>query len=206
MFKILKVALSLIGSLYRNWANFLTVLGNIKVFGTPCFLIYDPNEFDYKLRGEAIREVEKLLKPGDILLRSYEHYLDGYLIPGEYSHASIYIGDHTIIHAVAEGVKEIDVIDFCQCDKLCVLRPIDIDPEEAIANAKIYKGKPYDFNFNVKDSEEFYCHELVAKCYNSIKFKSYYPNFLKIPLKFLAKRYLADSFLTNKHFKKIIEI
>ena len=205
MLKILNIAISLLSSLYRNWANFLTVLGNIKIFSTPCFLIYDPNEFDYKIRGEAIREIEKQLKPGDIILRKYDHYLDGYLIPGKYSHASIYIGNSKLIHAVAEGVKEIDLIDFCQCDNICILRPLE-DPTYAITNAILYKGKPYDFYFNAKDSKEFYCHELVAKCYNKIRFKRYYPKFLGIKLKFLAKRYLADSFLENKHFNKIIEL
>ena len=59
------------------------------------------------------------------MLRGYDNYLDGYFIddPHGYSHGAIYVGDGKIIHAVAQGVSEIDVLDFMRCDRICVLRP-----------------------------------------------------------------------------------
>ena len=193
--------------IYKNWINILTAIGNIKIFNTPFYILYDPREYDYKIRGYQIRHIKSLLKPGDIILRKYDHYLDGFLIPGKYSHSSLYIGNNTIIHAVAEGVKKIDLIDFCQCDGICVLRCKNEDvSKQAIINAKLNLGKPYDFKFNTNDSSEFYCHELVRTCFKDLNIESYYPSLFNIALKFLDKRYLDKSFLENKNFNKIIEI
>ena len=98
---------------YGLWAKFLTQFGNIRISKYPPFMYYDT--VDYKVKGDRILEIMEILKPGDIILRGYDSYLDGKFIddPLKYSHGAIYIGNNTIIHAVAEGVSEIDVIDFC---------------------------------------------------------------------------------------------
>lgn len=207
MTRFITFIISLILNIYKHWVDILTAIGNIKVFKTPCFILYDPSEYDYSIRGTAIRQINNLLQPGDICLRSYKHYLDGFLIPGKYSHSGIYIGDNKVVHAVAEGVKEIDVIDFFQCDNACIIRPLK-HGKDAANLAKLYIGKKYDFSFNTKDSSEFYCHELTAKCFLPFikNIKTYTPTFLGIKLKCLAKRYLADSFLNNKNFDILIEL
>ena len=191
---------------YKYWKKFLTIIGDIKIFKTPMFVIYDNRPFDYNLRGRDIRQMEDLLKPGDIVLRGYDHYLDGYLIPGKYSHSGIYVGDHNIIHAIAEGVCEVDVIDFLQCDRACIMRP-NKGQKKAIARAKKWIGTEYDFKFNSSDSSAFYCHELCACCYkDTIDVTAFYPNvFGKKEVLWLGKQYLADSFIYNDNFEKIIE-
>jgi len=76
-------------------------------------------------------------------VRGYTMYLDGKFIPGYFSHAGLYLGEVTeadrtlaperhrgrvepgrqmVIHAVAEGVGMVDVLDFARCDRLAVLR------------------------------------------------------------------------------------
>lgn len=67
-----------------------------------------------------------MLEPGDVILRGFDNYLDGYFIddPHGYSHGAIYVGKEKIIHAVVEGVSEINVLDFMRCDRICILRPI----------------------------------------------------------------------------------
>lgn len=40
-----------------------------------------------------------------------------------------------IIHAVAEGVQKINLIDFCQCDRIAIFRP-DSGVETAIKIAR----------------------------------------------------------------------
>lgn len=207
MFKIIPIILDIIVNFYKYWVKTLTIIGNIKIFPTPCYILYDPNEFDYSIRGETIDEIKNIIKPGDILLRSYKHYLDGFLIPGKYSHSALYIGDNKLIHAVAKGVKEINLIDFCQCDGLCLLRPINETlTDQAISIAKLNLGKPYDFKFNSNDSSEFYCHELVRTCYPEINIEGFYPKLFGISLKCCQKRYIDRSFINNKEFKKILEI
>lgn len=202
--KILTVLITIYKNWHVYWQQFLTIIGNIKIYKTPCFIQYSKEEYDYKVRGNVIREINNLLQPGDIVLRHYDNYLDSFLIPGYYSHSSIYIGDNKIIHAVAEGVKEIDVIDFCQCDGICVLRPIK-EQSKAIEFAKNNLGKAYDFKFNTEDSSEFYCHELVANCYKDLNIKAFPIIFGDKDIKFLKPRYLAESFLENENFEKIFE-
>ena len=127
---------------------FLTILGDIKIFKFPLFIIYDPSTF--RVKGYHTRLAMEMLKPGDIILRRYRMYLDGAFIPGKYSHTGVYIGDGKVIHAVAEGVSKIDIIDFLRCDGFCILRQNDVN---AALNAVKYvesvlgeKGQ-YDFDF-----------------------------------------------------------
>ncbi len=119
----------------------LTILGDVKVFRWPLFLVYDPGS--YLVRGRDMRELIDLVRPGDVLVRGYTMYLDGKFIPGWFSHAGLYVGEVTeadrdlaperhrgrvepgeqlVIHAVAEGVGMLDVLDFARCDRLVVLR------------------------------------------------------------------------------------
>lgn len=125
--------------------RFLTWFGDLKYFRYPLFLVWDPGS--YRVRGEDAREVIGLVQPGDILLRSYEHYVDGWLIPGRFSHVGLYLGavteadrrylgtdptpaataafrtgEQMVIHAMAEGVFMEDVLNFCRCDQLLILR------------------------------------------------------------------------------------
>jgi hypothetical protein len=119
----------------------LTILGDLKVFRWPLWLVYDPGS--YRVKGRDAREVLELVRPGDVLVRGFDAYLDGKLIPGLFSHAGLYLGrtteedvagapahhrgrvvagPQTVIHAIAEGVRTEDLLDFCRCDRLVVLR------------------------------------------------------------------------------------
>lgn len=119
----------------------LNVLGDVKVFRWPMWVVYDPGS--YRVKGRDMRAVIDRVRPGDVLVRGYDAYLDGKLIPGLFSHAGLYLGrttdadccavplahrerlalgEQTVIHAIAEGVLTEDVLDFCRCDRLVVLR------------------------------------------------------------------------------------
>lgn len=121
--------------------RFLTVFGDIKVFSWPLFVVYDPGS--YRVKGEDMREVMGKVRPGDILVRRYDQYLDGYFIPGYFSHVGMYlgkvgdedlahvrpehrqhlrVGEGVVLHALAEGVLMEDLLNFCRCDGLLVLR------------------------------------------------------------------------------------
>lgn len=206
MSKFLSAVIWAVKNWYTIYEKTLRVIGDLKVFKTPFFIQYCPEEYDYKVRGESILELRKVIKPGDIVLRSYDHYLDSFLIPGKYSHSGVYIGDDTIVHAVAEGVKKINIIDFCQADAVLVLRP-KIGQEDAIERVIAAIGKAYDFKFKTDDDTEFYCHELSAMAYkDKFEIKSVTPSFLGKELKFLRPKYLAESFIDNENFTKVCEI
>jgi len=120
----------------------LTLFGDIKIYPFPMFLLYDPGS--YNVRGEDAREAINRIRPGDIVLRGYRRYLDGYFIPGYFSHAGLYLGkvsdedrqfvtiergremfkpgDQMVVHAMADGVFMEDLLTFCRCDHMAILR------------------------------------------------------------------------------------
>lgn len=141
-------------SIFKSFRNqVLTKFGDIKIYPYPMMLLYDPGS--YRVRGEDAREVINLVKPGDILLRGYVRYLDGYVIPGYFSHVGLYLGrvsnedlhlvedkekrrekfrtgDQMVMHSMAEGVFMEDLLGFCRCDYMAILRfppSVERDPE-----------------------------------------------------------------------------
>ena len=86
-------------------------------------MAYDPEP--YYVTGYDLERIMNLVRPGDILLRGYDKYLDGKFIPDTrgYSHAGLYIGNNLVVHAVAPYVQETHILDFCQADRIMVLHP-----------------------------------------------------------------------------------
>lgn len=182
--------------LYKMWSKFLTVFGEIKIFKFPMFIVYDPNYF--KIGGKQVLDILKCIKPGDIILRGYDYYLDGKFVPDplSFSHGAIYIGDGKIIHAVAEGVSETDIIEFTRCDRIAILRPKKYQ-RSAIKKAKQYlkNNVPYDFGFK-EGVSSLYCFELCGLCYKKLDI----PKMTVKKFFGLVKRnntYLAESFFTS---------
>ena len=183
--------------------KFLTFFGDIKVFKYPFWIIYDPCQ--YQVEGKKLREILSALRPGDILCRGYVNYLDGYFIPGKYSHSGIFVGNNTVIHAIAEGVERCDVLDFLKCDCVCIVRPKDKHSTTlAVDRAHGYLGTNYDFNFTAGD-EALYCHELTATCYREKKIKKHIPKLLWGLIKGKEPLYLAQSFIESDDFTVIGE-
>ncbi len=119
----------------------LAGLSKIKVFKWPLFISYRPNSF--VIKGYHTREILKLIKPGDILVRSFNNYLDNYTIPGTFTQVGFYLsevneqhlkkfanleqhnfklGRQMVIHSIGGKVILEDLIDFCRCDALAVMR------------------------------------------------------------------------------------
>lgn len=53
-------------------------------------LLYDPRS--YRVKGGDMRKAISDLKPGDMLVRGFDNYVDGRFIPGFFSHAGLYLG------------------------------------------------------------------------------------------------------------------
>ena len=123
--------------------QFVTMIGDVKLFRFPFWILYDPGS--YRVKGPECRKISNLLEPGDILLRRYDGYLDSHFIPGIFTHAAIYLGnvdesDRTsvpdqsdlsrcfeagpcqVAHSTAEGVHLEDILTFCRCDDIAVVR------------------------------------------------------------------------------------
>lgn len=193
--------------LYKIWSKFLTILGDIKWYKYPFWLLYDKDEF--LVYGKDILKIIEVIQPGDIILRGYRHYVDGFFIKlfgidtsdsvigGDWSHGAIYAGDNKVIHAVAEGVSEVDLIDFCKCDRIAIFRPKKYQ-KQALSIAKSFlKDKiPYDFGFQ-HGSSSLYCFELAALSYPKLDIPKL--SFKKL-FGLISKKdvYLAKSFIESK--------
>ena len=173
----------------KAYNGFITFFGDIKVFKFPFFVVYDPGS--YLVKGEDIRQIINTVHPGDIFVRGYTNYLDGYVIPGLFSHAGLYLGSVTesdrqyvnegqgerfrvgeqmVIHSMAEGVFMEDVINFGRCDYMIILRrnpAIESDKAKKWDFAQVKKtalqnlGKSYDFKFDFSDFTSLSCTEFV---------------------------------------------
>jgi hypothetical protein len=154
--------MSILNKIYRKS---LLMFGDIKIFPWPMFILYHPE--GYGMRGEDVRNVLNIIEEGDMVLRGYNHYLDGYFIPGQFSHAGYYAGDNMIIHSMGEGVMKEDIINFCRCDYMAIMRFRDVTKSDiytATVNAENLIGLAYDFEFEHED-DEYYCTEMVVKAW-----------------------------------------
>jgi len=124
----------------------------------------------YQLKGDQMREILNAIKPGDILLRRYNHYLGSVLVPGHYSHAAIYIGDDRVIHMLGKGITNEDILTFMRCDDVAIMRALmpQKQIDAAIKKAKEYEkmGVEYDYNFDTNSPARFYCTEMTDGCYD----------------------------------------
>lgn len=141
-------------------------------------------ESHYAIKGPHTRQVLDVLKPGDVLLRKYKHYLGSMLIPGYWSHAAIYIGDNQVVHMLGCGITNEDILTFLRCDDVMVIRCIDeARIESAIKEAfnYLHKGIGYDYEFDFEDTKEMSCTEFIDVCYGRLEYKSKFINKLILP-------------------------
>ena len=197
---------------YKLWAKFLTIVGDIKWFKWPMWILYDPDEFS--VYGKDILDILGVIQPGDIILRGYRHYIDGFFIKifgidtsdsvigGDWSHGAIYIGDNKVIHAVAEGVSEVDLIDFCKCDRIAIFRPKKYKKQAISIAKKFLKDKiQYDFVFK-HGASSLYCFELAALSYPKLDIPKF--SFKRL-FGLISKKdvYLAKSFIDSSDMKPV---
>lgn len=166
------------------------------------FVVYDPSYFE--ISGIKMKEIMEILKPGDVVLRGYNGYLDSAFIEGDYSHAGIYIGNDKIVHAIAPNVERIHVIEFIECDRVAICRPKKYKMK-AVKIAKDFESKkiPYDFSFR-KDKNALYCFELAASCYPTFDIPTYEG---KLFFGLFRKKniYYAKSFKESPDFETVFE-
>ena len=189
--------------IYKINQTVLTWFGNVKIFRFPFFLVYDPDNF--AVDGDHVMRVLETAKPGDVFLRGYRHYLDGYFIPGDYSHGGLYMGNGKVIHATSIGVNEVNAIDFMACDRIMVVRPSH-GQEKAMEIARKFLADniPYDFGFK-RGLTALYCFELAAEAYPDLDIQRKQASILGGLIKRKDPVYLSTSFTESKDFTKVLE-
>ena len=185
-------------------SGFLRMIGNIKYYPWPLFFVYDPKS--YQVKGDEVREVMDLIQPGDIILRGYDKYLSGAFIPGYFSHAGIFVGEvkpedktllvadsntqqeehfktgkQIVIHAMAQGVFMEDVINFCRCDRMVILR----FPKEFRAYDETDDAEPMEKQFTVNEYNLF----RDLKAGKTVRYQDIFPVVYETALKQVGKPY-----------------
>lgn len=205
------------GLLHSLKVAFIYVFGRIKVYKWPMFIVYDPKGYDVKAVG--IRTALSIVRKGDILVRRYRNYLDGYFIPGRFSHSGVYVGEGILIHSMSDGVQKIDILDFLRCDGFAILRPVEKEgrdmtalADKAARIAHAYLGNEYDFDFELEDArregkpnEKVYCHELTRKCYPDLDIPLIKPSLWNGMISTSKKKVLAQSFFDSPDIRVVYD-
>lgn len=155
-----------------------------------------------KSRGIGYKEIGKLmsaLKEGDVLLTFSKGEFTNWLIPGEYKHAAIYVGDGIIVEAVGSGVRDVHLEDFCASkDKIMVLRALFSSPLTAAVRAERLVGRPYDYQFEPSE-KAFYCAEIITYAFSS-------PVFSNRQVMGVETTLPDDFRMAEKKFQRILEL
>ena len=160
-----------IGFKLKKWI--FRFIGDVKWAGVLHPFWFVINATTFRLKGKHYRDLNEIIRPGDIIIRRFEGYVDKFLIPGWWNHAGMYVGEvdgknHKVVHAISDGVVVDDLIDFMRTDHMIVLRAEDWRREDAIKRAKDAVGSDYDFAFNFNETLRFSCTELVSHCFPEV--------------------------------------
>jgi len=146
--------------------SLINFFGDIRLYKGGIILFGDTT---LELKGPDWREILDLILPGDIVLNAHNHYVSGMFIKGYFGHTGIYVGDNQIIHVVTKGIKKSDILTFLRADGAAVVRIKD-QTKVASAIKKAYeqlaKDVEYDYDFDKKDTSQFYCSEFTDFCYD----------------------------------------
>lgn len=173
---------------YLFWRTFSEFFGDIKLSWKPLFISWKPECHKFKdnhLHSNYSEFVNMVLsgeiRPGDIIFTRSNGYLSTIAIPGEFSHAALYVGktnkgDYRVIHAVRYGVVDESIWSLARTDEFVIIRPNNVnlkDIKSVIKKAKDYLKKDvyYDYFFSFTNDHRLCCTELVFNCYKDFKDK-----------------------------------
>ena len=136
------------------------------------------------------RNLEKLLRPGDVLVTRHDHAFTNLFLPGYWPHAALYVGseedrrrmqieldperearwrsDHRVLEALKDGVLFRPLDQTLAVDAVAVIRPQlgEADIARAIERAAQHEGKLYDFDFDFFRSDRLVCTEVIYRAYD----------------------------------------
>lgn len=178
----------------------LVAFGDIKLYKWPMFVVYDAK--GYKIRGRDLRKIISLVRPGDILISGFDNYLDQHFVPGKYGHVGLYLGEVTaedrelvnddalgefetgpqmMAHAIAEGILMCDILQFCRCDHLMIVRFPDVIK-------KSENSVPLDIPLNLYSDREKRLKKKLLEG-ETVTFDEVFPVVKQAALSHIGKRY-----------------
>jgi hypothetical protein len=137
-------------------------------------------------------EIERLLRPGDVLVTRHDHAFTNLFLPGYWPHAALYIGseddrrrmgvevgperdarwkgDRRVLEALKDGVLFRPLEQTLAVDAVAVIRP-QLEEDElarAIERAAQHEGKLYDFDFDFFRSDRLVCTEVMYRAFDGL--------------------------------------
>lgn len=149
---------------------------------------WTPDRIDEASRSN----IEKLLRPGDILVTRHDHAFTNLFLPGYWPHAALYIGsedsrrelqivldperkarwtgNRRVLEALKDGVLFRPLEQTLAVDAVAVIRPQleEADLARAIERAVQHEGKLYDFDFDFFRSDRLVCTEVMYRAFDGI--------------------------------------
>ena len=127
---------------------------------------------------EIVKHILEIIEPGDVLVSHEQGRPTSKLIPGDYDHAVMYVGEGKIVEAVGDrfvdkvnigGVREVDLVKWLYQVKFVAIARPNLPKyirQAAAKNAPLYIGTGYDYIFGY-GNEKIYCSELPYLCYRT---------------------------------------
>ena len=157
-----------------------------------------------RFNGGDFVKIQELIRPGDVILSKNLGELTNYFNPSPWPHGAMALSQTQIIEAASEGVDDDYLSNFVfKKDYIMVLRYAkminDFRPMLLhVAKDKI--GLKYDLEFE-PDDDEYYCFELIAKCYKEV-----FTSIVFEKKKILGGAfYTSDSFLNREDFEIVYD-
>ena len=138
------------------------------------------------------RKIQRLLRPGDVIITRHDDAMTNLFLPGFWPHASLYIGSQQeradldpdnkcpellrsddpkcILEARKDGVLFRELHDTLSVDACTIIRP-KLSGEQirdGIARGMSHEGKGYDFEFDFTRADKLVCTEVVYRAYQGI--------------------------------------
>lgn len=140
------------------------------------------------------------LQSGDIVLEKSNSYMTNQVIPGYFTHSSIWLGiknrrkyqfnpdkllkgrqinihDRAMAEAITSGVRLSSLKEYTLGKIYLIIRfdPLDENQRKAILDASLQQmKKSYDFNFDIESSDWVNCTELIYLAYDFIDWETHY--------------------------------
>jgi hypothetical protein len=137
-------------------------------------------------------ELEKLLRPGDVLVTRRDYAFTNLFLPGYWPHAALFVGkaedrerlgvtldedrrrrwsgDRVVLEALKDGVRFRPLEQTLAVDAVVVLRPRLAEEEVARAIERVvqHEGKGYNYDFDFFRADRLVCTAVVYRAYDGL--------------------------------------
>lgn len=141
---------------------------------------------------EIRNKIEKLLKPGDVIIIRHDLVASNLFLPGYWPHAALYIGTEEerealnmaiendiamrwrdqicILEAKSDGVLFRALTEALEVDEFVIIRPTLTQKQLAkgLERAVQHEGKGYNFDFDFFRSDQLVCTEVVFRAFDGL--------------------------------------